>query len=149
MRGQASALSSQIEIERRLRLHAFPLIGSRPLDSFRPQHIRELLGALEASSISSSYARSIYSDVRAVLSAAVDDELLPRNPCAVKRPDPKRSRAFGPRCEAPGRCPRDPPRRPDRGGQGLRGRPRRAKAGAPAPHTAGGSRDDGRSAARW
>ncbi|MFF6776336.1 tyrosine-type recombinase/integrase [Streptomyces sp. NPDC012637] len=84
LKGQTSELSSQIEIERRLRLHAFPLIGSRPLDSFRPQHIRELLGALESSSISNSYARNIYSDVRSVLSAAVDDGLLPRNPCAVK-----------------------------------------------------------------
>ncbi|MEV5942670.1 site-specific integrase [Streptomyces sp. NPDC051994] len=91
LKGQASALSSQIEIERRLRLHAFPLIGSRPLDSFRPQHIRELLGSLEASSISSSYARNIYSDVRAVLSAAVDDELLSRNPCAVKSVRPPTS----------------------------------------------------------
>jgi integrase len=91
LKGQTSELSSQIEIERRLRLHAFPRIGSRPLDSFRPQHIRELLSALEASPIGSSYARNIYSDVRAVLAAAVDDGLLPRNPCRAKSVRPPTS----------------------------------------------------------
>lgn len=34
--------------------------------------------------MSGAYARNIYGDVRAVLSAAVDDGLLPRNPCAAK-----------------------------------------------------------------
>ncbi|MFJ9807111.1 tyrosine-type recombinase/integrase [Streptomyces sp. NPDC101158] len=84
LKGLTTELSSQIEIERRLRLHALPVIGPRPLDSFRPQHIRELLATLEASPISASYARNIYSDVRAVLSAAVDDGLLARNPCAAR-----------------------------------------------------------------
>ncbi|MFG3351552.1 tyrosine-type recombinase/integrase [Streptomyces sp. NPDC048001] len=91
LKGQTTELSSQIEIERRLRLHAFPRIGSRPLDSFRPQHIRELLSALEASTIGSSYARNIYSDVRAVLAAAVDDGLLPHNPCRAKSVRPPTS----------------------------------------------------------
>ncbi|MFB6628915.1 tyrosine-type recombinase/integrase [Streptomyces sp. NPDC056362] len=91
LKGQTSELSSQIEVERRLRLHAYPHIGSRPLDSFRPQHIRELLAALEASPISSSYARNVYSDVRAVLAAAVDDGLLSRNPCGAKSVRPPAS----------------------------------------------------------
>ncbi len=88
---QTTELSSQIETERRLRLHAVPHLGSRPLDSFRPQHIRELVSALEASSIGGSYARNIYSDVRAVLAAAVDDGLLPRNPCSAKSVRPPTS----------------------------------------------------------
>ena len=78
-------LSSQIVAEQRLRLHALPVLGSRPLDSFRPEHIRELVSTLETDpGVSGSYARNIYGDVRAVLSAAVDDGLLPRNPCAAK-----------------------------------------------------------------
>ncbi|MFF4350871.1 tyrosine-type recombinase/integrase [Streptomyces sp. NPDC001530] len=78
-------VSSQIVTEQRLRLHAFPVLGTRPLDSFRPEHIRELTSALEANSdVSGAYARNIYGDVRAVLSAAVDDGLLPRNPCSAK-----------------------------------------------------------------
>ncbi|MFF4751778.1 tyrosine-type recombinase/integrase [Streptomyces sp. NPDC002514] len=78
-------MSSQIVAEQRLRLHAFPIVGTRPLDSFRPEHIRELTSALEANpAVSGAYARNIYGDVRAVLSAAVDDGLLPRNPCSAK-----------------------------------------------------------------
>ncbi|QEU71984.1 site-specific integrase [Streptomyces nitrosporeus] len=78
-------LSSQIVTEQRLRLHAFPVLGTRPLDSFRPEHIRGLVSALEANpAVSGAYARNIYGDVRAVLSAAVDDSLLSRNPCSVK-----------------------------------------------------------------
>lgn len=81
----STELSSQIVVEQRLRLHAFPLIGSRPLDSFRPEHIRGLVSALEKNpAVSGGYARNIYGDVRAVLSAAVDDGLLPRNPCSAK-----------------------------------------------------------------
>lgn len=34
--------------------------------------------------MSGGYAKNIYGDVRAVLSAAVDDGLLPRNPCSAK-----------------------------------------------------------------
>ncbi|MFD9999827.1 tyrosine-type recombinase/integrase [[Kitasatospora] papulosa] len=78
-------LSSQIVTEQRLRLHAFPILGTRPLSSFRPEHLRELVSTLEANpGVSGAYARNIYGDVRAVLSAAVDDGLLPRNPCSAK-----------------------------------------------------------------
>ncbi|MFF0741978.1 tyrosine-type recombinase/integrase [Streptomyces sp. NPDC004111] len=81
----SAGLSSQIVTETRLRLHAFPVIGTRPLDSFRPEHVRQLTSALEADpAVSGAYARNIYGDVRAVLSAAVDDGLLPRNPCSAK-----------------------------------------------------------------
>jgi len=85
LKSHSADLSSQIVAEQRLRLHALPVLGSRPLDSFRPEHIRELVSTLEANpAVSGAYARNIYGDVRAVLSAAVDDGLLPRNPCAAK-----------------------------------------------------------------
>ncbi|MFE7357367.1 tyrosine-type recombinase/integrase [Streptomyces sp. NPDC057543] len=85
LKAHSADLSSQIVTEQRLRLHAFPILGSRPLDSFRPEHLRELVSALEANpGVSGAYARNIYGDVRAVLSAAVDDGLLPRNPCSAK-----------------------------------------------------------------
>lgn len=77
-----------------LRLHAFPHIGTRPLGSFKPEHIREWVSVLEAS-VPGSYGRIIYANVRAALSAAVDDGYLSRNPVSarsVKPPtlDPKR-----------------------------------------------------------
>ncbi|MEU6492650.1 site-specific integrase [Streptomyces sp. NPDC046984] len=77
-----------------LRLHAFPYIGSRPLGSFKPEHIREWVAQLEAS-VPGSYGRIIYANVRSALSAAVDDGYLSRNPVSARsvRPpalDPKR-----------------------------------------------------------
>ncbi|WP_282202643.1 tyrosine-type recombinase/integrase [Kitasatospora fiedleri] len=83
LKAQTTDPASQVLVETRLRLHAFPRIGRRPLDSFRPSHIQELVKELEQSPISGGYARNIYSDVRAVLSAAVDDGLLNRNPCGA------------------------------------------------------------------
>ncbi|MFI0723920.1 tyrosine-type recombinase/integrase [Streptomyces sp. NPDC021224] len=71
-------------MESQLRLHAFPYIGSRPLGSFQPVHIRDWVGELAAADVTGSYARVIYSNVRSVLSAAVDDGHLPKNPCAAR-----------------------------------------------------------------
>lgn len=81
--GQTTDLNTRIGAETRLRLHAFPRIGARPLGSFRPVHIREFVRDLENDSIGGTYARNIYANVRAVLSAAVDDGHLTRNPCSA------------------------------------------------------------------
>ena len=67
-----------------LRRHAFPIIGARPIASFQPSHIREFVAKLEATGMAGSYARVIFSNVRAILSAAVDDGLIPRNPCNAR-----------------------------------------------------------------
>lgn len=71
-------------MESQLRLHAFPCLGSRPLGSFQPAHIHDWVGKLQENGVRGSYARTIYSNVRAALSAAVDDGHLPRNPCAAR-----------------------------------------------------------------
>lgn len=81
--GQTTDPTTRIAVETRLRLHAFPNIGSRPLGAFRPVHIREFVHALEKAPIAGTYARTIYANVRAVLSAAVDDGYLARNPCGA------------------------------------------------------------------
>lgn len=89
---KTSSPMTRKELGRRLRLHVYPVLGSRPIGTFRPEHIRELLAALKANpGVSSSYARNIFADVQSVLSAAVDDTLLSRNPCSartVRRPKP-------------------------------------------------------------
>ncbi|MFS8199967.1 tyrosine-type recombinase/integrase [Streptomyces sp. CWNU-52B] len=89
---KTSSPMTRKELGRRLRLHVFPVLGSRPVGTFRPEHIRELLAALEAKKgVSPAYARNIFADVQSVLSAAVDDSLLSRNPCGartVRRPRP-------------------------------------------------------------
>ncbi|MFF3989360.1 tyrosine-type recombinase/integrase [Streptomyces sp. NPDC001797] len=93
---KTSSPMTRKELGRRLRLHVYPALGSRPIGTFRPEHIRELVAALEAKpGVSAAYARNIFADVQSVLSAAVDDTLLARNPCSartVRRPkaDPSR-----------------------------------------------------------
>ncbi|WP_432021578.1 tyrosine-type recombinase/integrase, partial [Streptomyces sp. 1222.5] len=83
--------------ERRLRLHAYPHIGSRPLGSFKPEHTRAWIAALEATVPAESHRRIIVGTVSAALSAAVDDGLLSKNPCrarTVQLPKPGRPRVI-------------------------------------------------------
>ncbi|MFC5722591.1 tyrosine-type recombinase/integrase [Streptomyces gamaensis] len=95
LKTQGADPNTQASMESQLRLHAFPYIGSRPLGSFQPEHVREWVALLAENGVVGPYARTIYSNVRSVLSAAVDDGHLSRNPCSarsVKAPavDPKR-----------------------------------------------------------
>ncbi|MGW7070633.1 tyrosine-type recombinase/integrase [Streptomyces sp. NPDC054855] len=92
---QSTDVSSRTTTETRIRLHAIPYIGSRPLSSFRPSHIRTWVRQLEDSGLASSYRRGIFANVSAVLTAAVDDGLIPRNPCrasSVTAPKPSGER---------------------------------------------------------
>ncbi|MFB6855102.1 tyrosine-type recombinase/integrase [Streptomyces sp. NPDC056341] len=83
--GKTSSPMARKELGRRLRLHVYPELGSRPVGTFRPEHIRELLAVLETKpGVGPSYTRNIFADVRSVLSAAVDDSLLSRNPCSAR-----------------------------------------------------------------
>ncbi|MEW2558269.1 tyrosine-type recombinase/integrase [Streptomyces griseorubiginosus] len=86
---QTTDLSTRSAVEMRLRLHAFPHIGSRPLGSFQPEHIREWTRTLEGAVAGATYRREIFKNVSAVFTAALDDRLIQRNPCraaSVKAP---------------------------------------------------------------
>ncbi|MDX2643110.1 site-specific integrase [Streptomyces sp. PA03-1a] len=88
-------LVSRAAVEGRLRLHAFPHLGPRPIGSFQPEHVRDWLKQLEGSLPVASYRRLIFDAVSSVLNAAVDDGLLAKNPCrvqSVKAPQPSPSR---------------------------------------------------------
>lgn len=63
----------------RLRVHVFPVLGPKMLDQIKPSTIRAWLSGLSVRS--SSYRRVIFGHVSAVLSAAVDDERIAKNPC--------------------------------------------------------------------
>ncbi len=78
---QTTDLTTRSYVEMRLRLHVFPYLGSRPLGSFQPSHIRDWMSRLETAVPAASYRRIIFGSVSAVLNAAVDDGLLARNPC--------------------------------------------------------------------
>ncbi|MGW5782115.1 site-specific integrase [Streptomyces sp. NPDC003863] len=86
---QTTDVSTRTGAESRIRLHAYPYIGSRPLGSFQPEHIREWLRKLEDAGLAASTRRTIYANVSAVFTAAVDDRLIARNPfraASVKAP---------------------------------------------------------------
>ncbi|MFE5484531.1 tyrosine-type recombinase/integrase [Streptomyces sp. NPDC056527] len=88
-------LSSRAAVEGRLRLHALPYLGGRPIGSFQAEHIRDWGRQLEETVGSASYRRLIFDAVSSVLNAAVDDRLLASNPCrarSVKAPRPAPTR---------------------------------------------------------
>ncbi|MFF4649359.1 tyrosine-type recombinase/integrase [Streptomyces sp. NPDC001380] len=92
---QTTDPSTREAVERRLRLHAFPHLGSRPLGSFQPSHVRAWARTLEDLGLASSYRRVIFGNVSAALTAAVDDGHLARNPCragSIKPPAPSPGR---------------------------------------------------------
>lgn len=65
--------------ELRLRIHAYPVLGSRMLSQIKPSTVQAWLSGLSVKS--STYRRVIFANVSTVLSAAVDDERIAKNPC--------------------------------------------------------------------
>ncbi|MEU0371180.1 site-specific integrase [Streptomyces sp. NPDC006283] len=91
LESQSTDPTTRTSVAVQLRRHAFPYLGTRPLDSFRPEHIRDWLKELEPVLPVSSYRRVIFASVSSVLAAAVDDGLLAKNPCrsrSVRPPAP-------------------------------------------------------------
>ncbi len=71
----------------RLRLHALPVLGRHQLRQVKPSTVQAWLRGLDA--LAPSYRRVIYVNVSSIFTAAVDDELLVKNPCrapSVSRP---------------------------------------------------------------
>jgi integrase len=80
--------STREAVELRLRLHVYPHLGGTPLGQLRPSAVQAGLRGL-SQTLASRYVRVIAANLSAVLSAAVDDERIPRNPCragSVKLP---------------------------------------------------------------
>ncbi|MFF4041562.1 tyrosine-type recombinase/integrase [Streptomyces sp. NPDC001816] len=95
MRSQDADPLTRESVESRLRLHAFPHIGHRPMASFTPSHIRSWLRTLEEIRLAAAYRRVIFAHVSTVFTAAVEDRVIHENPCrarSVKAPrlDPRK-----------------------------------------------------------
>ena len=76
--------------EQRLRIHVLPVLGGLQLRQIKPSTIQQLLRSLD---LAETYRRVIFANVSAILSAAVDDELIAKNPCrarSVSRPSTAR-----------------------------------------------------------
>ena len=81
-----------MQVESRLRLHAYPVLGDVELSKLarRPSTLQQWLRGLEAD-LSPSTIRGIASTVSQVFSAAVDDQLIVRNPMAVRSVRPPKA----------------------------------------------------------
>lgn len=94
---QTTDLTTRTSVDVQIRRHAIPYLGSRPLGSFKPEHIRDWLSELERAVPASSYRRVIFASVSAVFAAAVEDEYLRKNPCrarTVQVPSPSMRRVI-------------------------------------------------------
>ena len=74
--------STRVATELRIRVHVNPALGDLELRAIKPSTIQQWLRGLEK--LAPSYRRVIYANVSAILTAAVDDELIVRNPCRAK-----------------------------------------------------------------
>ncbi|ARX82994.1 hypothetical protein SMD44_02408 [Streptomyces alboflavus] len=84
MASQTTDPSTRQAVELRLRLHAFPHLGSRSMSAFTPGHIRAWARALQDSGMAPTYQRVVFANVSSVFTAAVDDGLIVRNPCRAR-----------------------------------------------------------------
>lgn len=71
----------------RLRLHILPTLGAMRLGQVRPSTVQTWLRGLD--SLAPTYRRVIFANASSIFTAAVDDELIAKNPCraaSVRRP---------------------------------------------------------------
>ncbi|MCE7081280.1 site-specific integrase [Streptomyces sp. ST2-7A] len=91
---QSTEATTRTSVEVQVRKHAIPYLGTRPLGSFQPSHIRDWLSELERAVPASSYRRVIFGSVSGILRAAVEDGHLRKNPCQARSVRPP-ARATG------------------------------------------------------
>ncbi|MDP9865582.1 MULTISPECIES: tyrosine-type recombinase/integrase [Streptosporangium] len=80
--------SSYELVEIRLRLHVYPTLGKKELRELRPSLLQMWLRGLQVK-LAPNYVRTVFAHFSALLNAAVDDDLIPKNPChagSVKPP---------------------------------------------------------------
>jgi len=78
--------------EETVRRYIAPHVGSVPLVKLRPEHVRAMLAALAATSLSPTTQRYAYSVLRIALGRAVKEEVIHRNPAVLVDP-PAKARA--------------------------------------------------------
>jgi integrase len=84
LEGITTSQNTRDRQERQLRLHVFPVFGSLPLVALQPSTIRTWQRRLQEAGLSPGYRRLLFHDLSAILNAAVDDRMIPLNPCAAK-----------------------------------------------------------------
>lgn len=84
--------STRQQMELRFRLHVYPQLGDRRIGQIRPSMLQAWIrGRQEV--LADSTVRTVFEGLSAVFAAAVDDEVIAKNPCrarSVKPPTPER-----------------------------------------------------------
>jgi integrase len=86
--------STREAVDVRLRVHLLPTFGRMRLGSIKPSTVQAWLRG-RAQTSAPSYVRTMLATLSAVLAAAVEDELIPKNPCdskAVRAPKVDRTK---------------------------------------------------------
>jgi integrase len=78
---QTSDPSSRQQVKHRLTGHIYPALGDRELRTLMPSMVRAWLRELSRT-LAPNTVRAIYTTLSAILSAAVEDDLIRKNPCA-------------------------------------------------------------------
>lgn len=90
LRTQSFDESTRESAEYKVRKHLYPILGDLELSAIRPGTIRELDASLSRT-LAVATRSVVFAHLRSILGAAVDDEKIPKNPCAarsVKQPRP-------------------------------------------------------------
>jgi integrase len=88
--------STRESVELRLRLHVYPHLGEYQLRGLRPSVIQGWVRSLHGT-LADSYVRTLFANLSGLLTAAVDDGLIAKNPCraaSVKPPTVNRRRVI-------------------------------------------------------
>jgi hypothetical protein len=78
---QTFGASTRESTEQRLRLHVCPVLGDVALSQLTPSRIQAWVRGL---AVAPSYAKVILTTLSTCLNAAVDDGLIPKNPCHAR-----------------------------------------------------------------
>jgi integrase len=73
--------ATRVAIDGRLRTHVFPSIADKAIASIRPSTVQAMVSGF---SCAPSTASVVLSNVSSIFSAAVDDEIIAKNPCSAK-----------------------------------------------------------------
>lgn len=83
MEAQTFDASTRVAVEIRLRVHMLPTFGPMQLRAIRPSTVQAWLRGRQEK-LSPRYVRVMAANLSSILSAAVDDGLIVRNPCSAK-----------------------------------------------------------------
>jgi integrase len=81
--GQTSDISTRQAMEIRVRVHMKPTFGQMDLRNIKPSSVQAWLGGLQEQ-LAPSYVRVLLANLSSLMNAAVDDGLIPRNPCSAR-----------------------------------------------------------------